>query len=42
MHLGPDVHTVKIGSGNSAAKVAVASPRSLREMLTALLQAKTG
>ncbi len=41
-HVGPDVHTVKIGSGSSAAKVAVASPRSLREMLTALLQEKTG
>ena len=40
LHVGPDVHTVKIGSGNSAAKVAVASPRSLREMLTALLRAK--
>ena len=39
-HVGDNVHTVKIGSGNSAAKVAVASPRSLREMLTALLQAK--
>ena len=39
-HVGPDVHTVKIGSGSSAAKVAVASPRSLREMLTALLQEK--
>lgn len=41
-HVGPDVHTVKIGSGSSAAKVAVASPRSLREMLTALLRAKKG
>ena len=41
-HVGANVHTVKIGSGNSAAKVAVASPRSLREMLTALLQEKTG
>ena len=40
LHVGPDVHTVKIGSGNSAARVAVASPRSLREMLTALLRAK--
>ena len=39
-HVGDNVHTIKIGSGNSAAKVAVASPRSLREMLTALLQAK--
>ena len=42
LHVGGDVHTVKIGSGNSAAKVAVASPRSLREMLTALLRAKAG
>ena len=41
-HVGDNVHTVKIGSGNSAAKVAVASPRSLREMLTALLRAKSG
>ena len=41
-HVGENVHTVKIGSGNSAAKVAVASPRSLREMLTALLRAKAG
>ncbi len=41
-HVGENVHTVKIGSGNSAAKVAVASPRSLREMLTALLRAKRG
>ena len=41
-HVGPQVHTVKIGSGSSAAKVAVASPRSLREMLTALLRAKAG
>lgn len=41
VHVGTNVHTVKIGSGNSAAKVAVASPRSLREMLVALLGAKT-
>ena len=41
-HVGDNVHTIKIGSGNSAAKVAVASPRSLREMLTALLRAKRG
>ncbi len=40
VHVGANVHTVKIGSGNSAAKVAVASPRSLREMLVALLGAK--
>ena len=42
VHVGQDVHTVKIGSGSSAAKVAVASPRSLREMLTALLRVKAG
>ncbi len=42
LHVGANVHTVKIGSGSSAAKVAVASPRSLREMLTALLRAKAG
>ncbi len=42
VHVGPEVHTVKIGSGSSAAKVAVASPRSLREMLMALLRAKVG
>ena len=42
VHVGTNVHTVKIGSGNSAAKVAVASPRSLREMLVALLEAKKG
>ncbi len=42
VHVGTNVHTVKIGSGNSAAKVAVASPRSLREMLVALLGAKRG
>ena len=42
VHVGANVHTVKIGSGSSAAKVAVASPRSLREMLTALLRAKVG
>ena len=41
VHVRPDVHTVKIGSGSSAAKVAVASPRSLREMLTALLRSKS-
>ena len=40
VHVGANVHTVKIGSGNSAARVAVASPRSLREMLAALLRAK--
>ncbi len=39
-HVAQNVHTVKIGSGSSAARVAVASPRSLREMLTALLRAK--
>ena len=42
MHVGANVHTVKIGSGSSAARVAVASPRSLREMLTALLRLKLG
>ena len=42
VHVGADVHTVKIGSGSSAAKVAVASPRSLREMLVELLRAKVG
>ncbi len=42
VHVGDNVHTVKIGSGNSAAKVAVASPRSLREMLATLLGAKRG
>ena len=41
-HVAQNVHTVKIGSGSSAAKVSVASPRSLREMLTALLRAKAG
>ncbi len=41
-HVGPEVHTVKIGSGSSAARVAVDSPRSLREMLFALLRAKVG
>ena len=41
LHVPPGVHTVKIGSGSSAAQVAVASPRSLREMLSALLHAKT-
>ena len=40
VHVGPTVHTIKIGSGNSAAKVALASPRSLREMLTTLLMYK--
>lgn len=40
-HVEPSVHTVKIGSGNSAARVAVASPRSLREMLSTLLRSKT-
>ena len=40
LHVGASVHSIKIGSGNSAAKVAVASPRSLREMLSALLRAK--
>ncbi len=40
-HVQPSVHTVKIGSGNSAARVAVASPRSLREMLSTLLRSKT-
>ena len=40
VHVGPSVHTVKIGSGSSAAKVSVASPRSLREMLSALLRLK--
>ncbi len=40
LHVGPKVHTVKIGSGISAARVAVASPRSLREMLAALLKAR--
>ena len=42
VHVDTTVHTVKIGSGSSAARVAVASPRSLREMLTALLRAKVG
>ena len=41
LHVGSDVNTVKIGSGSSATKVAVASPRSLREMLTALLRSKS-
>ena len=41
VHVDQNVHTVKIGSGSSAAKIAVASPRSLREMLTALLRAKS-
>ena len=41
IHVDQNVHTVKIGSGSSAAKIAVASPRSLREMLTALLRSKS-
>lgn len=41
LHVSQSVHTVKIGSGSSAARVAVASPRSLREMLTALLRSKS-
>ena len=41
MHVGADVNTVKIGSGSSAAGVALGSPRSLREMLTVLLRAKS-
>ncbi len=39
-YVRPEVHTIKIGSGSSAARVAVSSPRSLREMLTALLKVK--